>query len=283
MWQYEQIQETRAFLEKEFGRLPATALVLGSGLGPFADSLNDARSLAFERIPHFPVSTVAGHQGRLVVGESNGEGVAVLQGRVHLYEGYPPEQVVFPTRVLGALGVERLILTNAAGAVNTAFAPGDLMLLTDHINLTGQNPLTGPNDDRIGLRFPDLSQAYDRALNDAFRAAAREEDVLLREGVYLACPGPSYETPAEIRMYRVLGADACGMSTVPEVIAANHAGMRTAAITCITNMGAGILEGKLDHGEVTDTAGLVMERFQRLLKRALPRLARKENEAAASA
>ncbi len=273
MWNFDQIQEASAFLAERLETIPPVALVLGSGLGNFADELAEFRSISFAEIPHFPVSTVPGHRGRLVLGRSENTPVLVFQGRSHLYEGYSPAQIGFPARVLAALGVKQLVLTNAAGAVNTAFAPGDLMLLTDHINFMAQNPLTGPNDDRIGERFPDLSMAYDPAMNDTLRSAAREENIRLREGVYLACAGPSYETPAEIRMYRIMGADACGMSTVPEVIAANHAGIRTAAITCITNMGAGIQAGKLHHEEVTDVAAMVAERFTRLLKKALPRLA----------
>lgn len=272
MWGYEQIQEAARFVRSKTRQTPSVALILGSGLGAFADALEEPDVISYGSIPYFPQSTVSGHAGRLVIGRFGETTVVVMQGRFHLYEGYPAEQIVFPVRVLEALGVKRLIVTNAAGAVNADFAPGELMLITDHINLTGRNPLIGANDERLGPRFPDMTEAYSPALRRLFTEAAAEEKITLRQGVYVAITGPAYETPAEIRMYRVLGADACGMSTVPEVLAANHGGMEVCGISCITNMGAGINPGKLDHSEVTHTADLVMDAFLRLLRRTLSRM-----------
>jgi purine-nucleoside phosphorylase len=231
---------------------PRIGVILGSGLGAFADSLVDAVSVPYAQIPHFPASTVVGHGGALVVGRCGGVPVAVMSGRVHYYEGYTLEQVVFPARVLARLGVGTLLVTNAAGAVNTAFSPGDLMVIEDHINMLG-NPLLGPNEEALGERFIDLSEAYDRRLRDVSEAACRASGVTPRRGVYLALTGPSFETPAEIRMLRTLGADAVGMSTVPEVIAVRHMGVRVAGLSCITNMAAGVLDRKLDHREVLET------------------------------
>ncbi len=231
---------------------PALGVILGSGLGAFADSLADAVSVPYAQIPHFPAATVVGHGGALVIGRCGGVPVAVMNGRVHYYEGYTLEQVVFPARVLGRLGVQTLLVTNAAGAVNTAFAPGDLMVIEDHINMLG-NPLLGPNEEALGERFIDMSEAYDRRLRDVAEAACRASGVQARRGVYLALTGPSFETPAEIRMLRTLGADAVGMSTVPEVIAVRHMGVRVVGLSCITNMAAGVLDRKLDHREVLET------------------------------
>ena len=231
---------------------PAMGIILGSGLGAFADSLEAAVSVPYAEIPHFPASTVVGHGGALVVGRCQGVPVAVMKGRVHYYEGYTLEQVVFPARVLGRLGIQTLLVTNAAGAVNTKFAPGDLMVIEDHINLLG-NPLVGPNEDALGERFIDMSEAYDRGLRDIAFAACRDSGVRAQRGVYLALTGPSFETPAEIRMFRTLGADAVGMSTVPEVIALRHMGVRVVGLSCITNMAAGVLDQKLDYREVLVT------------------------------
>jgi purine-nucleoside phosphorylase len=228
---------------------PTIGLVLGSGLGAFADTLDEADRIPFAAIPHFLASTVEGHAGTLVLGRSSGVPVAVLQGRVHFYEGHSLEDVVFPVRVLGRLGVTTLVLTNAAGAVNRAYAPGDLMIVEDHVNLIG-NPLVGPNEAALGPRFPDMSEAYDRRLRDLVEAACAAVGVRSHRGIYLAMTGPSYETPAEIRMARTLGADAVGMSTAPEVIAARHMGMRVVALSCITNLAAGVSAGPLDHHEV---------------------------------
>jgi purine-nucleoside phosphorylase len=238
---------------------PRIGLVLGSGLGAFADSLQDAARVAYGEIPGFPVSTAIGHKGELVLGRARGVPVAVMAGRVHRYEGYSLAQVVFPVRVLARLGAEVLVLTNAAGGVNTSFRPGELMLIDDHINLMGDNPLVGPNEEAFGPRFFDMSAAYDPALREIAERACTRTGVVARRGVYLALTGPSYETPAEIRMMRMLGADAVGMSTVPEVIAARHMGLRVLGVSCITNMAAGVTGEKLDHKEVLEVGEKVAQ------------------------
>jgi purine-nucleoside phosphorylase len=247
-------------------------VILGSGLGPFADRLKDARSVAFDMIPKFPTSSVPGHAGRLVSGRLGDLRVIAMAGRVHGYEGYSAEEVVFPVRVLARLGIRALVLTNAAGCVNAHWSAGDLMRITDHLNLSGRNPLVGPNDARLGPRFPDLSRAYDPRLAKALDAAAASCGIQLRAGVYAQMLGPSYETPAEIRMLRTLGADAVGMSTVPEVIAAAHAGIPVAGISCLTNMAAGILDQPLSHEEVTSTAARMRDQFIALLEAFLPKV-----------
>lgn len=249
------------------GLAPRVGVILGSGLGAFGDSLEDAVSVPYGEIPHFPTSTVVGHGGALALGRCRGVPVAVMKGRVHFYEGYTLEQVVFPARVLGRLGVETLVVTNAAGAVNTSYRPGELMLIEDHVNLLG-NPMLGPNDDALGERFFDMSEAYDRGLRDAAEAACRAVGVRSHRGVYLALTGPSFETPAEIRAFRTLGADAVGMSTVPEVIAARHMGIRVVGVSCLTNMAAGVLDQKLDHREVLETG----ERVKSVLIEVLARI-----------
>jgi purine-nucleoside phosphorylase len=231
---------------------PRIGLVLGSGLGAFAKSLEQATAIPYAQIPHFPVSTIVGHSGELVVGLSGGVPVAVMAGRVHYYEGYSPEQVVFPIRVLGRLGVTTVVLTNAAGSVNVSFSPGELMIIEDHINYMGMNPLMGPNEEALGQRFFDLSVAYDKGLRRLAEEACRRAGVPVRKGVYMAFSGPSFETPAEIRMARTLGADAVGMSTVPEVIAARHLGLRVMGLSILTNMAAGVLDQTLDHHEVLE-------------------------------
>jgi purine-nucleoside phosphorylase len=245
----ERLDEAASAVRARARLKPALGVVLGSGLGAFAEALEDAVVVPFREIPHFPVSTVAGHDGALVVGLVAGVPVAALKGRAHFYEGYPLEDVVFPVRVLGRLGVRTLVVTNAAGAISTAFRPGEIMLLADHINLVG-NPLVGPNEPALGPRFPDMSETYDRDLRKLARRACEEAGVRCHEGVYVAFTGPSYETPAEIRMARILGADAVGMSTVPEVIAARHLGMRVLGLSCLTNMAAGVSDRPLDHDEV---------------------------------
>ena len=252
MTQLAEIDEAVRFIGSKTAVRPQIGLVLGSGLGAFAKSLERAASIPYPQIPHFPASTAVGHAGELVVGLSHGTPVAVMSGRVHVYEGYTFEQVVFPVRVLGRLGVKTLILTNAAGSVNVNYKPGELMVIEDHINLMGGNPLTGPNDERLGARFIDMSDAYDAHLREIAEKACWKAGVPVRKGVYLALAGPSYETPAEIRMLRTLGADAVGMSTVPEVIAARHMGLRVLGISCITNMAAGVVKKKLDHREVLE-------------------------------
>jgi purine-nucleoside phosphorylase len=251
---------------------PAIGAVLGSGLGAFADALEDSTSIPFDQIPHFPASTVAGHSGALVLGRSGRVQVAVMKGRVHHYEGYTLDEVVFPVRVLGRLGVRTLVVTNAAGAINPAFRPGELMILEDHINLLG-NPLIGPNDEALGPRFFDMSEAYDRHLRDAAARACAATGVTCHRGVYVAMTGPSYETPAEIRMARAMGADAVGMSTVPEVIAARHMGVRVLGLSCLTNMAAGVTDRRLDHREVLETGERVKTALVEVLSRVVAAVA----------
>lgn len=255
---------------------PSVAVVLGSGLGAFADRLHAPEVISYADIPHFPPVGVKGHAGRLVVGGLGPDGprVAALAGRVHLYEGHSSAHVVHPVRTLWRWGVRGLMLTNAAGGIDPELSPGDLMLIVDHINLTGKNPLVGPADPRLGPRFPDMSAAYDPELCDALRAAAKARGVTLREGVYTGLAGPSYETPAEIRMLAILGGDAVGMSTVAEVIAARHAGMRVCGVSCITNLAAGLSAEPLDHAEVEATAGEARSDFIALLEDGLGRIAR---------
>jgi len=248
------------------------AVVLGSGLGAFADTLDDATSISYNDIPGWPPSTAVGHAGKLVVGNIDGRLVAALAGRAHLYEGYTAQQAVFGLRTLHALGVKSVVLTNAAGGVNPAFGPGQLVLISDHINLLGQSPLTGPNDDSLGPRFPDMSEAYAKAYREAGREAGKAMGLDLPEGVYAALPGPSYETPAEIRYLRAIGADLVGMSTVPETIAANHMGMKVLGISCVTNFAAGVIDQKLDHKEVLEVGERVKGTLIELLRRVVPAL-----------
>ena len=269
----EKLRETVDAICLRCRQQPVFGLILGSGLGAFAESFRGSTVIPFSSLPHLPSSTVPGHQGSLVIGSVDGVPAVALQGRIHLYEGYSISEVAFPARVIGCLGIRRLIVTNAAGGINTGFMPGDLMLITDHINLMGANPLTGANLDELGPRFPDMSQAYDSAMREVALEVARIKGITLRQGVYIGLPGPSYETPAEIRMCRVLGADAVGMSTVPEVIAANHMGIPVLGISCITNMAAGILPQKVTHKEVLETAVRVQETFHSLLHGIIPRLA----------
>jgi purine-nucleoside phosphorylase len=241
-------------------------VILGSGLGAFADTLDDAVATPYSEIAGWPQSTAIGHAGKLVTGRIGSTDVIVLAGRAHLYEGYSAFQVTFGIRELARRGVRSVILTNAAGGICLDYLPGDLVLISDHINLLGQNPLTGPNDDSLGPRFPDMSEAYSREYREVARQAAAGLDVKLREGIYAAVPGPSYETPAEIRYLRSIGADLVGMSTVPETIAANHLGMRVLAISCVTNMAAGILPQKLHHSEVIETGEQVKDTLVKLLR-----------------
>lgn len=246
---------------------PRLGLVLGSGLGALADSVENATAIAYRDLPGFPVGSVAGHAGRLVLGTLEGTPVVVLQGRAHLYEGIPAGDLAVPTRTVGALGAETIVLTNAAGSLNPEAGPGELMALTDHINLMGANPLMGPNDDAIGPRFVPLGDAYDLELRAGMRAAAEAEGVALHEGVYLAVAGPSFETPAEIRAFKVLGADAVGMSTVPEVIVARHCGLRVAAVSAITNLAEGLGAEALSHEHTLENAKVASEKLQRVLRR----------------
>jgi purine-nucleoside phosphorylase len=268
------LDEAVRAMRKARDESPRVGLVLGSGLGAFAANLTDPVVIPYAHIPNFPVSTgVVGHAGELVLGSCSGTAVAVMSGRIHFYEGQPMQDVVFPVRALARLGVKAVVLTNAAGGVRLTFRPGDLMLISDHINGLGTNPLVGPNEDGLGPRFPDMTAVYDPALRRLARAAARQVRVPLKEGVYIGLHGPSYETPAEIRAIRRLGADAVGMSTVPEAIALRHAGVRVLGISTITNMAAGILKKPLVHTEVLETTQRVGARFVKLLTALVPRIA----------
>jgi len=252
---------------------PRIALVLGSGLGGFADSLTDATRIPYAEIPAFPRSTAIGHAGQMVIGKAGGVPVAAMQGRVHLYEGYSAQQVTFPIRVFGRMGIRAVILTNAAGGINLSYSQGALVLIRDHINLQGTNPLVGPNDDRFGVRFPDMTEAYAKSYREFARTAFAKHGLTLHEGVYAGLLGPSYETPAEIEYLRRIGADLVGMSTVAEVIAARHLGIKVLAISCVTNMAAGILDQPLSHAEVMETGERVKTTFEGLLRAVLPGIA----------
>jgi purine-nucleoside phosphorylase len=269
---FDQVNDTVVSLrDRGFGGVDV-AIVLGSGLGAFADGLAEAVSLDYSEIPHWPAANVIGHAGRLVRGTVNGRQVLALAGRAHYYEGHDLRTVTFATRVLGRLGVRALVLTNAAGGVNTAFSEGALMVIDDHINLLGSNPLIGPNDDRFGLRFPDMTEVYSARLRAIADQAAREMKLPIEHGIYLAVHGPSYETPAEIRAFRTLGADAVGMSTVPEAIVARHMGLEVLGISCISNMAAGVLPRPLHHDEVMEVTRRVRSQFIGLLEGIIGRL-----------
>lgn len=252
---------------------PKIGLVLGSGLGAFADSLTDSTKVPYSDVPSFPQSTAIGHVGRLVIGSAGTVPVAAMQGRVHQYEGYSAQQVAFPIRVFARMGIKSVILTNAAGGINLGYSQGALVLIRDHINLQGTNPLVGPNDDRFGLRFPDMTHTYSRQYREIAREEAARLGIMLHEGIYAALLGPSYETPAEIEHLRRIGADLVGMSTVAEVIAARHMALNVLAISCVTNMAAGILDQPLSHTEVMETGERVRSIFESLLKAVLPRVA----------
>ena len=263
---FEQVNVATESIKHAIGaRRPTIGLVLGSGLGAFADELQNAVALDYGDIPHFPVSSVEGHAGRLVVGELHGLQIAAMQGRVHFYEGHDLIKVTFPIRTLVHLGCKTLIITNAAGGIDTNMTPGDLVLIKDHLNLFPESPLRGAHDDRLGPRFPDMTRAYAPELRELARKAGRSIGVTLRDGVYAGSPGPAYETPAEVKMLRTMGADLAGMSTVPEVIVANHQGARVLGISCVTNLAAGITGAKLSHDEVTETATRVRKTFVGLL------------------
>jgi purine-nucleoside phosphorylase len=280
MTYFDKVTEAAMFLQTKLGSLrPLVGIVLGSGLGATAEAINDPASIPFREIPHFPQSTVEGHSGRIVAGRLGGVPVAVMQGRVHFYEGYTPLQVTFPIRVLGALGVRWMLLTNAAGGIADGYRVGQLVLLADHINMMGWNPLTGPNEaqfaytPRTGLRFFDMTEAYSKRLRSLAREAAAEEGFELTEGIYLATPGPSFETPAEIRAFRTLGATLVGMSTVPETLVARHMGMEVLGISCVTNLAAGLGATLLSHEEVNETGRQVNQRLANLLTRLAPKIA----------
>lgn len=266
----ERLREAATHVGSRTRLRPQVAVVLGSGLGGFAEALSERALIPYAEIPHFPRSSVVGHEGSLIAGKFEGAPLLVMAGRVHAYEGYGAAEVVFPVRVLATLGVKMLVLTNAAGAVNTAFKPGELMILTDHINLTGLNPLVGPELPEVGPRFVDMSEPYHPKLAAAGEQAARRIGLNMRKGVYLGLLGPSFETPAEIRAFRALGADAVGMSTVLECIAANQMGMRVLGISCLTNMAAGILPRKIDHREVMETGERVRSVLVELLGQVVP-------------
>ena len=261
----DKINAAAAYILSAVSLRPTVGMVLGSGLGDFADTLEDPVRISYTQIPNFPVPTIAGHAGALVFGKKQGKDVVVLQGRIHYYEGLSQKEITLPIRVLAAIGVKQLVLTNACGGVNLSFTPGDLMLISDHINYSGANPLIGPNLDAFGPRFPDCSDIYTARLRKIIRKKAEEAGIGLQEGVYAMYSGPNYETPAEIRMFRILGADTVGMSTVPEALVAAHCGMEVVGISCITNMAAGVLPQKLSHAEVTEVAARVHDKFQHLL------------------
>ena len=269
---YDRVEAAAETIRGRSRGLPETAVVLGSGLGDFADGLLDAVTIPYGDLPHWPASNVIGHAGRLALGSVAGKRVAALSGRAHFYEGHDLATVVFATRVMGRLGVRQLILTNAAGGINTAFGAGALMIIDDHINLMGGNPLMGANDDRFGPRFPDMSEVYSKRLRTIADEAAQAGGIAVAHGIYVVTHGPSYETPAEIRFLRAIGADAVGMSTVPEAIAARHMGMEVLGISCITNMAAGILPEPLNHDEVMATARRVRGSFIALLEGIIERL-----------
>jgi purine-nucleoside phosphorylase len=265
-------EAARYVLAKAQGRAPRAAVVLGSGLGGVADAINDAVEIPYNEIPHFVTSTVQGHDGKLIIGSCDGVDVVLMKGRVHFYEGYSMEEVTLPVRVFSLMGIRTLVLTNAAGGTAPYLKPGSLMAITDHINMMGENPLRGANDERFGPRFPDLTSVYTPAYVEAAHEAAREIGVVLSEGVYMALRGPSYETPAEIRMMRKLGADAVGMSTVPEAIVARHCGMNILAISCITNVAAGLTASVINHNEVMEVGERAGKQLAELIVRVIPRL-----------
>lgn len=269
---FDRATEAAEFLRSRISSSPKVALVLGSGLGGIAALVDDSAIVPYEEIPNFPRSTVEGHSGRLVVGYLRGIPLAIMQGRVHAYEGYAPEQVTFPMRVLGRMGISTVIVTNAAGGIRRDLRQGDLVLISDHINLTGSNPLVGRNDVRLGARFFDMTEAYSLRLRTLAENVADKAGFSIPQGVYICVSGPSYETPAEIKAFRTMGADLVGMSTVHEVIVARHMGMEVLGISCVTNMAAGVLHEKIDHAEVMDTGRRVQERLGNLITALLPEI-----------
>jgi purine-nucleoside phosphorylase len=267
---YDQIQEAVQFVKGKCALTPEVGVVLGSGLGEFAETLEDKTVIPYGEIPHFKKVSVKGHAGRLVIGKVGGRPVAVMQGRYHYYEGHDIKEVVFPVRVLCSLGLKKLLLTNASGGINSMLEPGDLMIIHDHINGMATNPLMGENDERLGARFPDMSNVYNEDMMDIIAQTQQEMGMGVKKGVYLALTGPSYETPAEIKMFATWGADAVGMSTVPEAIVANHMGVKVAGISCVCNLASGISKHPLSHKEVTETADRVKQPFIQLLTTAIP-------------
>lgn len=266
------IDQAAAWIKAQTDLVPEIGLILGSGLGDYAETISSAVRIGYETMPDFPVSTVPGHAGRFVLGERLGKKVIAMQGRFHSYEGYAQSELTIPVRVMAKLGVRKLLLTNAAGGVNLNFKSGALMMIKDHINYSGSNPLTGPNLDAFGPRFPDMTHVYDQALREKLGQEAEKAGILLDEGVYMMFGGPCFETPAEIRMARIVGADAVGMSTVPEAIVARHCGLQILAISCITNLAAGILDAPLSHAEVLETTNRVRADFTKVLDLALEKV-----------
>jgi purine-nucleoside phosphorylase len=276
--EFAQAERAAKFIFSKTKLRPKIALVLGSGLGAFADELAGATKIPYQKIPGFPRSTAVGHAGQLVVGKVGSIEAAVMQGRVHFYEGYTAKEVVFPMRVLGRLGIRTAILTNAAGGIDLGYKQGALVVIRDHINLQGANPLIGPNDERFGPRFPDMTQAYWKQYREIALAESKRLGIEVHEGVYAALSGPSYETPAEIRYLRTIGADLVGMSTVPETIVARHMGIRVLGISCVTNMAAGILDQPINHAEVIETGERVKSQFIALLRAVLPRIVAEKSQ-----
>ncbi len=272
MMNQKKISDASGYIKEQLKETPLIGLILGSGLGVLGEEIENPVIIPYTDIPHFPESTVSGHKGQLVVGILEGKQVIAMQGRFHYYEGYSMEQVTFPIRVMKDLGIKSIIVTNAAGGINESFQPGDLMLITDHINNMGNNPLIGKNDDELGARFPDMSQGYDREYIKHAETCANEIGISVQKGVYVGNTGPAYETPAEVRMLKIIGGDAVGMSTVPEVIVSRHAGIRVLGISCISNMAAGILDQPLTHHEVIETTEKVRENFLKFVKKIISTL-----------
>lgn len=266
------IEQAANFVKSKANFTPKVGVILGSGLGDFVNKIENQIVIPYSEIPNFKKVTVKGHSGNLILGTVKGVNIVALQGRFHFYEGNTLEEVVFPIRVMAKLAIDTLLLSNASGGINLNFNAGDLMLITDHINFTGVNPLIGPNDEAVGPRFPDMTFAYCPEVNALFEQSAKELNIKLQSGVYIGVSGPTYETPAEIRAFRILGADACGMSTVPETIVANHIGLRVAGVACITNMAAGVKNEKLSHDHIKDEAGKAMENFTNLFEKTISKL-----------
>lgn len=269
MYSYENLKETARYIESKLNCQPKIAIVLGSGLGPLVDDITNSIEIDYKDIPGFPVSTVEGHAGKLVCGEISGKSIIAMKGRFHYYEGYDVSQVVIPIRIFKLLGIDQLLVTNAAGGINKSFKPGDLMIIRDHISFFAPSPLRGKNFDEFGVRFPDMSEAYSKDLRELLKKASEEVGIKMQEGVYAFTKGPMYETPSEIKALSILGADAVGMSTVPEVITARHAGMKVMGISCITNMAAGILDQPLNHEEVMQTAKQAEKNFTSVVKKVI--------------
>lgn len=273
---YEKAAEAANYIAEKSGRRPRIAVILGSGLSAVAEAISDATEIPYEEIPHFATSTVEGHEGRLVVGSLGGIEAAIMKGRLHFYEGYSMQEITLPVRAFALMGIRPLIITNAAGGASDRLRPGSLMLITDHLNLMGENPLRGPNDERFGPRFPDMTRVYAPDYIELAREVARQMGVTLAEGVYAALRGPSYETPAEVRMLRSLGADALGMSTVPEAIVARHCGMKVLAISCITNLAAGLTKEEINHAEVMRVGARAGKTLSELIIRIIPKIVQLE-------